>query len=40
MYDGLDSRWEDDVDSDVLYPLDDATGNPLLPIEQLFCNLE
>ena len=31
MYDGLDSRWEDDVDWDVLDPLDDATGNPEAP---------
>jgi hypothetical protein len=27
MYDGLDSRWEDDVDWDVLDPLDEGTGN-------------
>lgn len=26
MYDGLDSRWEDDVDWDLLDPLDNVTG--------------
>lgn len=27
MYDGLDSRWEDDVDWEILDPLDTETGN-------------
>ena len=28
MYDGLDSRWEENIDWDALDPFDDETGNP------------